>query len=109
MKKLLILIAAVTAISNAHAVSCVYTKAKQLPNYHLALYHPITVYRDPDTSSESRQITEPAQYYVTARKDGFIKLADPKVYEHDQARSFAGWAKKADFDSIPSRNCILPE
>lgn len=54
MKRFLVLIATASSLSNAYAgLSCVYTKTKTPPNHNLALVHPITVYREPDASSES--------------------------------------------------------
>jgi len=107
MKRFLVLLAAASSLSNAYAgLSCVYTKTKTLPNYNLALAHPITVYREPDAKSESHQITDVGAYYVIATKNGFIKLADPRYYEKNPTSSFAGWAKKNDFDAVAYRNCV---
>lgn len=107
MKRFLVLLAAAISLSNAYAgLSCVYTKTKTLPNYNLALVHPITVYREPDAKSESHQITDVGAYYVTATKNGFIKLADPRYYEKNPAYSFAGWARKSDFEAVAYRNCV---
>ncbi|MFM0174663.1 hypothetical protein PQR33_35635 [Paraburkholderia sediminicola] len=59
MKQILTLAAAACAFTAAHAgTTCVYTKTKTLPNYSLALVHPISVYKAPDVTSESKQITE---------------------------------------------------
>ena len=107
MKRFLALLAAACSLTNAYAeVSCVYTKTKTLSNYNLTLVHPITVYREPDAKSESHQITDVGAYYVTAMKNGFIKLADPRSYEKNPAYSFAGWARKNDFDAVAYRNCV---
>ena len=107
MKRFLVLLAVACSLTDAYAdVSCVYTKAKTLPNYNLALVHPITVYREPDAKSEPHQITDVGAYYVTAMKNGFIKLADPRYYEKTPAYSFAGWARKNDFDAVAYRNCV---
>lgn len=105
MKKLLILIA-VCAVSNAYAgISCVYTKTKTMPDYSLKLDHPITVYRDPNTASQSKQITELGAYYVVGKKDGFIKLADARYYDKNPAYAFSGWGKAADFEPQDFRSC----
>ena len=107
MKRFLVLLAAASSLANAYAgVSCVYTKTKTLPNYSLALVHPIKVYKEPERRSESHQITDVGAYYVTAVKNGFIKLADPRYYERDQDYSFAGWARMSDFDAVAYRNCV---
>ncbi|WP_176016824.1 MULTISPECIES: hypothetical protein [Burkholderia] len=106
MKQILALLAAACAFTTVHAgTTCVYTKTKTLPNYSLALVHPITVYKEPDVKSESKQITEVGTYYVTARKNNFIKLADARYHEKNPAYAFAGWAKKDDFDVVAYRNC----
>lgn len=44
----------------------------------------------PDAKSESHQITDVGAYYVTATRNSFIKLADPRYYEKNPAYSFAG-------------------
>lgn len=107
MKRFLVLLAVASSFTNAYAgVSCVYTKTKTLPNYNLALAHPITVYREPDAKSESHQITDVGAYYVTAVKNGYIKLADPRYYGKNRTYSFARWANRNDFDAVAYRNCV---
>ncbi|AJX33217.1 hypothetical protein [Burkholderia oklahomensis] len=107
MKQILALLAAACAFTTVHAgTTCVYTKTKTLPNYSLALVHPVTVYKEPNVTSESKQITEVGAYYVIARTSSFIKLADARYYEKNPAYAFAGWAKKDDFDVVAYRNCV---
>ncbi|VBR62514.1 Uncharacterised protein [Burkholderia pseudomallei] len=107
MKQILALLAGACAFTIAHAgTTCVYTKTKTLPNYSLAVVHPITVYKEPDVKSESKQIINVGTYYVLARKSSFIKLADARYYEKNPAYAFAGWAKRDDLDVVAYRNCV---
>jgi hypothetical protein len=108
MKKTLLFLATILSVSTAQAgITCVYTKTKVLSNGYLAVEHPITVYREPNTTSESKTITEPSAYYVTGKKDGFLKLADARYYEKDPNYAFSGWGKVKDFDSVAFRNCTV--
>lgn len=106
MKKLIAFLVAACAFSNAMAgVSCVYTKTRTLPNGYLALARPVFVYAEADSKAQRKEITSVGSFYVTERRNGFIKLADPKHFETNPAYSFAGWAKASDFDDVAYRNC----
>lgn len=112
MKKILsaILLAIITTSASAgDVVGCVYTKTKTGANYRLDLIHPINIYREPDVKSERKQLTEPASYYITERKNGFVKLANPKFLHTNPLYAFSGWAKSSDFDNAPLRNCTMAE
>jgi hypothetical protein len=106
MKKVVAFLAAACVLSSAMAgVTCVYVKNRTLPNGYLALAHPVSVYADADLKTQHRQLTGVGSFYVTERRNGFIRLADPKYFETNPAHSFAGWAKASDFDEVAYRNC----
>ena len=84
---------------------CVYPKAKDVAG-HLVFPQPVYIYAEPNPASRRTQLTLFESFNVAAEADGFLQIAGAADAAPDfKEGETIGWVRKAEFDSVPLRNC----